>query len=84
MVLMMMMMIRTLTVLCEEFMQREMEGWELDSEVVDAARPHLGIAELEAKGSCLRHNLLVCQRTLHPVRRAQHGRACAVGAIGEQ
>ena len=34
--------------------QREMEGWELDSEVVDAARPHLGISELEAKGMCLR------------------------------
>jgi hypothetical protein len=63
---------------------REMEGWELDSEVVDAARPHLGLAELEAKGSCLRRNPLVCRCTLHPVRRAQHGRACAVGAIGEK
>lgn len=30
--------------------EREMEGWELDPEVIDAARPHLGIAELEAKG----------------------------------
>jgi hypothetical protein len=34
--------------------QREMEGWELDSEVVDAARSHLGIAQLETKGTCLR------------------------------
>jgi hypothetical protein len=31
--------------------EREMEGWELDPEVIDAARPHLGIAELEAKGA---------------------------------